>query len=98
MKWKTKISDANDEGTKMRGKALEELVGKISYAEMVFLLLRGKMPTPEESKMMESFLVGVAEHSIAFPSITAARIAASGWGSFVQGVATQPKGASIILL
>ena len=87
MKWKTKISDANDEGTSVRGKALEDLVGKISYADMVFLLLAGKMPTPEESKMMEALLVCVAEHSIAVPSITSARIAASGSGSFVQGVA-----------
>ena len=87
MKWKTKISDANDEGTKIRGKALEDLVGKISFAEMVFLLLRGKLPSIEESKMMEALLVCVAEHSIAVPSITSGRIAASGSGSFVQGVA-----------
>ncbi len=87
MKWKTKISNANDEGSVVRGKNLEDLVGKISYADMVFLLLRGKLPSAEESKMMDAILVCVAEHSIAVPSITSARIAASGSGSFVQGVA-----------
>ncbi len=87
MKWKTKISNSNDEGSSVRGHKLEDLVGKISYADMVFLLLRGKLPSAEETKMMDAILVCVAEHSIAVPSITSARIAASGSGSFVQGVA-----------
>ncbi len=87
VKWKTKISDSSDEGTSVRGYGLEELVGKISYAEMVFLLLRGKLPSAEEGKMVDAILVSVAEHSVGTPSITSARIAASGSGSFVQGVA-----------
>src|SRR3989344_6857161 len=87
VKWKTKISDSVDEGISVRGYNLEELVGKISYSDMVFLLLKGKLPSKEESKMMEAIMVSVAEHSIGTPSITSARIAASGSGSFVQGLA-----------
>ena len=87
VKWKTKISDSTDEGTSIRGYSLEELVGKVSYAEIVYLLLRGKLPTAEEGKMVDSILVSVAEHSLGTPSITSARIAASGSGSFVQGLA-----------
>jgi len=87
VKWKTKISDSTDEGTSVRGYNLEELVGNISYSNMVFLLLKGKLPSKEESKMMEAIMVSVAEHSVGTPSITAARIAASGSGSFIQGLA-----------
>ncbi len=86
-KWKTKISDSNGGGAVVRGKKLEELVGKISFTEMIYLVLKGKLPAQNERNVLDAIFVSAAEHGIAVPSATTARIAASGSGNFVQSVA-----------
>ena len=87
VEWKTKIADSKESGAVVRGKKLEELVGKISFTEMIYLVLNGKLPTPNEKNVLDAIFVSAAEHGIAVPSATTARIAASGSGNFVQSVA-----------
>src|SRR3989344_1656880 len=72
-KWKTEISK---EGT-IRGYKLDELINNLTFTEMIFLTLKGELPKKNEVKMMDAILVSCVEHSIAPPSITAARISAS---------------------
>jgi len=87
MKWKTSIAKSSPEETLIRGYKLEELIGNLSFSEMIFLELKGELPSENEAKMMDAILVASTEHGIAPPSITSARIAFSGGNPISAGVA-----------
>ena len=42
----------------------KELVGKITFTEMTSLILRGRLPTPNEAKMLDALLVILVEHGM----------------------------------
>ncbi len=87
VEWKTKIADSKESGAVIRGKKLDELVGKVSFTEMIYLVLKGRLPAQNEKNVLDAIFVSAAEHGVAVPSVTTARIAASGSGNFVQSVA-----------
>jgi len=64
-----------------------DLVGNLSFAQAIYLILKGELPTEKESKMMEAMLVSVIDHGTAPPSAIAARAVASGGNSLNVGVA-----------
>ena len=58
----------------MRGYDLnKELVGKITFTEMISLMLRGRLPTPDEAKMLDALLVILVEHGMV-SHVVAARL------------------------
>ena len=63
------ISTENEEEIMVRGLPLSQLIGKVSFAEMMFLMLRGSLPTPAEAKVLDALLVASMEHGIAPPSM-----------------------------
>lgn len=85
--WKTAITDDKDGGGRIRGYKIEELIGGRSFAETAWLLLRGELPEPNQAKLFDAMLVAVADHGIAVPSATAARIVLSGGNSLNAAVA-----------
>ena len=38
----------------VRGHRLSELIGRISFAEMMFLMLRGDLPTPAQARVLDA--------------------------------------------
>ena len=42
----------------------EELVGKITFTDMTSLMLRGRLPTPNEARMLDALLVILVEHGM----------------------------------
>lgn len=59
-----------------RGKdTLNELVGKISFTEGVFLGVTGKLPTPQQTKILDACLVILMDHGIT-PSALVSRLVA----------------------
>ena len=42
----------------------KELVGKITFTDMTSLMLRGRLPTPNEAKMLDALLVILVEHGM----------------------------------
>src|SRR5215207_1610244 len=42
----------------------KELVGKITFTDMTSLILRGRLPTPNEAKMLDALLVILVEHGM----------------------------------
>jgi len=71
--WKTKIAKATHEGIMVRGyDVLEDLIGKIDFASMVYLLFQGELPTPGQAKMINALFVVFADHGIS-PSTTVPR-------------------------
>ncbi|WP_456382346.1 citryl-CoA lyase [Persephonella sp.] len=85
-KWRTGISWHFGSEAYVRGYKLADLIGKLSFTEAIFLVLKGELPSEKERKMLDAIFVSLVEHSIAPPSVIAARAVASGGNSLHVGV------------
>src|ERR1700760_1680178 len=75
--WNTGIIDIHPGRISVRGYAIQDLIGRISFPQMIWLMLRGELPTPAQAKLLEGALVASVDHGPHAPSIAIARIAAS---------------------
>lgn len=73
--WSTSIVDMKPGMIRFRGYAIEDLIGRIGFAEMVYLMTRGELPHPDAAKLLEAALVSAVDHGPQAPSIAAARMA-----------------------
>jgi citrate synthase len=73
--WSTSIIDMKPGMIRFRGYAIEDLIGRAGFADMVYLLTRGELPRPEAAKLLEAALVAAVDHGPQAPSIAAARMA-----------------------
>ncbi len=76
--WKTAISDADGPSIRFRGYDITQLMSQATFADTVFLLHQGRLPTEGERRLIDSILIGAADHGPGSPSAAAARIVASG--------------------
>jgi citrate synthase len=86
--WDTKISDIKKNEITIRGYPIEELIGNLSYSQMLYFLLCGEILSEKKTRLFESVLVAGADHGPRAPSIAAARMAATCGISFNSTVAT----------
>ncbi len=75
--WATGISDIGPGVIRFHGYPIEELIGGITFPQMIWLMVRGELPTPGEARLLEQTLVAAVDHGPQAPSIAAARMAAS---------------------
>jgi citrate synthase len=75
--WSTSIIDVKPDNIAVRGYPIQELIGELRYVDMVWLMLRGELPTPEQAGLLEAALVASVDHGPHAPSIALARIAVS---------------------
>lgn len=75
--WKTSISKVEPNKILVRGYPVDQIMGKVSFAQAVYLLLKGEMPSPETGKLMEAILVSSIDHGASPPSVLTARTVAS---------------------
>jgi citrate synthase len=73
--WTTAIIEMKPGMIRYRGYAVEELIGRVGFAEMVYLLTRGELPDPAVAELIEAVLVAGVDHGPQAPSIAAARMA-----------------------
>ena len=85
--WATQISRVMEGKVIIRGYSHEGLIGDYSYAEGVFLTLRGELPTKQEGAMMDAMLNSLLDHGFVAASVLAARYTASGNPQLVPGTA-----------
>ena len=76
-KWLTGITDVTPNVIRLRGYPIEELMGRKTFAEVVWLALRGELPSEAEGKLLDAILVSSVDHGVTPPSTLAARTAAS---------------------
>jgi citrate synthase len=70
----TGLGKAEERRILVRGHDLiEELLGKISFTEMTWLMLAGRKPTTAEARMIDALLVVLVEHGMV-SSVVAARL------------------------
>jgi citrate synthase len=78
-RWRTAITRIEPNSIALRGYAVDELMGRLSFAEAVFLILRGDLPTPTMGRLFNAALVSSIDHGVTPPSTIAARnVATSG--------------------
>ena len=73
--WSTAIIDMKPGMIRLRGYAIEDLIGRVGFADMVYLMTRGELPHAEAAQLLEAALVAAVDHGPQAPSIAAARMA-----------------------
>ncbi|MFZ1996805.1 MAG: citryl-CoA lyase [Solirubrobacteraceae bacterium] len=86
--WATAIIETAPGTIRLRGYPIDQVIGRISYAGTVWLMLRGDLPTPWQERLLEAALVAGVDHGPQAPSIAAARMAATCGVGLSQAVAT----------
>jgi citrate synthase len=75
--WSTSIIDIHPGEIDIRGYPIEQLIGAISFPQMIWLMVRGELPTPGQAKLLEAALVASVDHGPHAPSISISRMAIS---------------------
>ena len=78
MTWKSKITKVEPNHLVTRGYRQEDLIGNIPYPHVVYLLLKGELPSEEHGKMIDAILTACIDHGVTPPSSIASRTVASG--------------------
>ena len=73
--WSTSIIDIHPGEIVIRGYPIQELIGALSFAQMVWLMLRGEVPGSAQAKLLEAALVAAVDHGPQAPSIAISRMA-----------------------
>jgi citrate synthase len=78
-RWQTALTSIAPNSILIRGYALDEMMGRLSFADAVYLLLMGELPSPAIGRMLNAVLVSTLDHGVTPPSTLAARnVATSG--------------------
>ncbi len=77
MPWSTAISHVTKDKELIRGYDLKDLIAKKSFVEVIFLVLKGELPTEQETRMMNALFTSVIDHGIGVASAVTARTVAS---------------------
>lgn len=75
--WETKITEIKKDEIRIHGYRVDELMGNRSFGDMVFLMLKGELPSEDQGKMMDIMLVSCIDHGVTPPSALAALTSAS---------------------
>lgn len=75
--WRTSICDIAAGRIAYRGYPIEELIGRISFPAMIWLMLRGELPASAQEKLLQAALVASVDHGPHAPSIAIAQMAVS---------------------
>jgi citrate synthase len=75
--WKTTITKIEPNKIVIRGYQVDQLMGKLSYPQIIFLLIKGELPNKSVGKMLDAILVSSVDHGVTPPSCQAAITAAS---------------------
>lgn len=75
--WKTAITKVEPNKIILRGYPIDELMGKITFSQAIYLALKGELPSEKEGKLIDAILVSSIDHGATPPSVLTARTVAS---------------------
>jgi len=75
--WTTAITSVQPNELRLRGYRIDELMGRVTFGQAVYLALKGELPAPEVGRLMDAMLVSSIDHGATPPSALATRTAAS---------------------
>lgn len=73
--WTTDIIDIHPGKIGIRGYPIQNLIGRISFPQMIWLMVRGELPSKAHAQLLEAALVASVDHGPHAPSIAIARMA-----------------------
>jgi len=85
--WTTGVTEIKPNHVAIRGHNIADLMGRITFGQAVYLILRGEMPTDEVGKLMDAIIVASIDHGVTPPSCLAARTVASTGATLSASVA-----------
>ena len=96
---RTEIGGADADSITVRGRDLaSDLMGRVTFTELTYLLVQGRTPTAQETVLLDAVLVSLAEHGLT-PTVLAARLTHTGAPESLQGaVASGLLGAGTVFL
>ncbi len=83
----TEITEVKPNQIFTRGYNQVDLISNLSFAEMVFLILRGNLPSKNEAKIFNHILISFVDHGVTPPSTQSARLIASSGSPLNNAVA-----------
>lgn len=75
--WQTGIIEMYPGVIRLRGYEIQDLIGRISFPAMIWLMLRGDLPSEEQAVLLGIALGAAVDHGPQAPSIAIARMAAT---------------------
>jgi len=75
--WKTSVTKIQPNKVSIRGYPVDKLMGKISFAQAIYLVLTGERPSLEVGKLVDAIFVSSIDHGASPPSVLSARTVAS---------------------
>ncbi|TWG81716.1 citrate synthase [Cupriavidus gilardii J11] len=75
--WRTEIIEMRPGVIRYRGYPIEQLIGQVSFAQMIWLMLRGELPQRRQADLLDAALMSAVDHGPQAPSIAVARMAAT---------------------
>ncbi len=85
--WKTSITNIGPGKIRVRGYDIAEIMEKLSYAQVVYLILKGELPGEAEAELMNAVLVSSIDHGATPPSVLGTRTVMSGGNSLNAAIA-----------
>jgi citrate synthase len=85
--WSQPITKIEPNKVAVRGYRIDELMGRVPFAHVVYLVLKGDLPTEAQGRVMDAILVSSVDHGATPPSALAARTVASGGAPLTTGIA-----------
>jgi len=75
--WRTGIVDMGPGVIRFRGYPIQELIGEVGFVQMIWLMLRGDLPSPAQARLLDAALMSGVDHGPQAPSIAIARMAST---------------------
>jgi citrate synthase len=75
--WQTALIRMEPNQIDIRGRPIQDLIGTIGFVDMIWLCLRGDLPSEGQARLLEAALTAAVDHGPQAPSIAAARMAAT---------------------
>ncbi|MWB77953.1 citryl-CoA lyase [Pseudooceanicola sp. 216_PA32_1] len=73
--WRTSIIDMEPGRIGLRGYDIADVIDHAGFVQMIWLMTRGDLPSPEQARLLERALVASVDHGPQAPSIAVARMA-----------------------
>lgn len=76
--WDSAVTRVEPNRLVTRGYRQEDLIGNVPYSHVVYLLIKGELPSPEHGRMMDAIITASIDHGVTPPSAQAARTVYTG--------------------
>ena len=86
--WDTEIIDVKPNKIMISGYQIEDLMGRVSYGEMLYLMIMGRLPGEAAGRLLDAVLVAACDQGVISPAITASAMAATCGVTFNCAIAT----------